>query len=970
MITIPRLSASLLLCLTLGLRAAETNSVLANDQYRLTLRADHSVTVEVRDVPVQTLTGEFTVLYSARDPGFTMNRVGPFNLGRPKPFPPLPLIAQRWSFYSNDPDAPTRELDPLGVAGEIAVDINSHGERSWSFRNRSGQPVHIPEPPEVKGTTNPYLAGTPSALQPVASSVEGRTIRWRFAPHAEFELSAELMLPQPTGDPQIRYQLQVRKGGFFSVGFTGAPWIDAPDAIAVPQEFTVNGRPSCNYLLSEAHLAFPRVHLATEKLNSVLVIDPAESPFRLVEDSKGIWTYVASAESNSRFGLMLESKAGQLRPVAFAPIMGGHESRMEPGQTYTFASRYVLRGGRWDATYRYLARETYRFRDLRDNSGTGPLARTLENLMDYVSTRDTANYCMWHDEQKYYNYWSDQSGIFKPFSPLFGLSAAIVTDDEEYYRTRVRPMLEFALSRKSNVFAPYDVAASGMVSTVSAPLGAPYPDIGQLTSLDALLQHRTYAVPYYIAQKGFAAGNATEALAQYRATGRKEFLTEAVRKTDLAHANYMDLLELYEETAEPRFLEAALAGAYRYIAVQNLFPVVPDTNVTVDVGGRVPIHGHAFQRHEDWGFARPPALATTEQTVPAWRASLIGTELSAYRGGYWLNNHAQLLRLATYVHDDFLRDLQRWAMVGRFANYAGDFRSNTHSLVAEQPDAPMHYIYETNYSTFNPGHACEWIGAVIDFTVSDLFNRSDRQIDFPSRSMYQAGFRVKVYGDRPGRFYDEKDVHLWLPRHLLTSDNPQIEYVAGYGNGKLYLAFWNQSSRPEQVTVTLSSDRVPDTGAHSARLWRDNQDAGRTELRDNRLSFTVGPKGIVAYAIADTKVNLGLQAKLFAPAAITLGPDSLAVQRASFGQVSAMLLTLGKGLTLAFVYTDAPAAEVIAAKLKYRQAGGEWQEKTDAIFPYEFSTEIDEAKGNFECVLEIETADQRLERSSVITLKL
>lgn len=43
---------------------------------------------------------------------------------------------------------------------------------------------------------------------------------------------------------------------------------------------------------------------------------------------------------------------------------------------------------------------------------------------------------MWHEEQEYYDYFTDLTGDFKPFTPLAGLSAAVVTDDEDFYRRR------------------------------------------------------------------------------------------------------------------------------------------------------------------------------------------------------------------------------------------------------------------------------------------------------------------------------------------------------------------------------------------------------------------------------------------------------------------------------------------------------------------------------------------------------
>ncbi len=154
-----------------------------------------------------------------------------------------------------------------------------------------------------------------------------------------------------------------------------------------------------------------------------------------------------------------------------------------------------------------------------------------------------------------------------------------------------------------------------------------------------------------------------------------------------------------------------------------------------------------------------------------------------------------------------------------------------------------------------------------------------------------------------------------------------------------------------------------------ARIWQDNKDKGTIEISDNTVKFTISPKGIVAYAIEGVKVKPRLQAKMFDKTAVTLGKDSLVTADAPFGKVTAMLITMGKGLTSSYVYTDALPENVISAKLKYRQGNDPWKEKTDAIFPYEFSSDIDESKGDFQCVFEVETAKQKIQKSETITLR-
>jgi hypothetical protein len=350
---------------------------------------------------------------------------------------------------------------------------------------------------------------------------------------------------------------------------------------------------------------------------------------------------------------------------------------------------------------------------------------------------------------------------------------------------------------------------------------------------------------------------------------------------------------------------------------------VPDENVVMDKGGKVPIHAHSFGRHKLWGFPEPQSFPYKEQTVPAWRPATTGFISDAYRGGLWMHNHGQFMRVAAYTNDDMLRDVARWGWVGRFGNYNGDNRSS-HSLIIESPDAVENPIWKLTYSTVNPGHAWEFVGEMLDFIVSDAFHRSGGKIDFPSESMHGTSFQVKTYGAEPGVFYDDKDVRLWLPRKLLSFDNKQFDYLAGYGNGKLYLAIWNQSFKEEPATVTVNESLAPLGGSHAARVWKDNAAPAKESITGQTLKIIVPAKGIVAYAIDGVAVKTQLGAKMFDPSAPKLGKDSLIRADTPFGKVHGMLLSMGKGLTNAFIYTEAMPENVITSKLRYRQGGGEW----------------------------------------------
>ena len=961
--------AALLIATLAWLPARAAEQELRNSRYTLSLQADGAVRVTVAGLPQQMIEPAFTVMSSAKDPGYFRSATHPN-------YHVAPRTAVRWQNCQDDLAALNQRLGSMdttvtrGVRMRVAEDAK--GSRVWSFTDAKGQTKTL-SGRYAAGTVNPFAAGQRTDLRASHAVAENNAIRWTFDSQSDFVLCAEVTLPPGEGDPLVTSRLTVKQPAFYSVAFTGMQeWPDI-SLVTVPQE-CIERTGRCDYLMAECDLKLPRAQLWTGEWSQALVVDP------------GTDLAPQPDAANSRFGLMLQRQNGQQKAVAFAPIMGGAGSHLPAGGAASLAVRCVFQPGDWKETYRHIARAIYRFRDLRDNSGPGSLNGTLERIVDFLSDRNGKNFAMWSAEQKYYDYWSDRSGIYKPFSPMFGLGVAIVTDDEPFYRNRALPAVEFALSRKYNVFAPYETIENGQAHSAERALGGSYLGYAQLAELSGLFQNRTFAVRACADERGMEAKDNRDQLAAYRLTGDGNHLTNALKQADAVFKKssatqglppalgggpdaFMDYLDLYEATGEKRYLQAAVEGAYGQTLTLDLSPAVPDRLVTVDQGGQAPIHLHSFGRHKRWGFPPPRPLPVPEQTVPAWRTSLIGIPSIAYRGEYWMNEHAQMLRVAALAGDDFLRDIARWGMVGRFGNYPGDNCSQS-SLVAERPDAADRPIWECTHATINPGHAWEFAGAVLDFLVTDAFQRSAGAIDFPSRSMPGSAFRTKAYGDRPGRFYDEPAVRLWLPRGLLQCSNPQFDYLAAYSGDRFCLALWNQSFQRQQASVALNPKLVDSSKAGAVRVWRDNKPAEPVRLESGQLTLDVPAKGMIAFVLSGAPARPNLQAKMFDLSAVTLGPSSRAKVAAPFGTVYAMLITLGRGLTTAFVYTDALPEKVIEAKLRFRQGAGEWQERTDGIFPYEFSAAVDEAKGDFQCEFEVKNAERVMQKTQTIVLRL
>ena len=934
---------------------------LRNDRYRLALADDGAVTIAVTGMPPQRLRPEFTVLWTEADPQCVRNPSHPN-------YPVAPRNAVRWR-------DPTESLESLnawvgspefraaaGVTGSVMADGKN---RVWEFRDGQGQVKVRVTGRQAFDTTRPLTVGQHAVMKPERSVTQAGRFRWTYAPTAAFTLAAELHLPAGEADPELTYTLTPKRAAFFSVAFTGAPQTPLADTRPVPQECASRGHRQFDFVMSEADLHLPRAHVATEAGNVALVADPRECRFRL------------PTINDSRFGFLLQQESGTLKPVLLAPLLGGAESKRQAGEAWRFVFRCVVRAGDWKETYRHIAREIHDFRDQRDNSGPGSLNATLQRVIDFLADRRGGNHALWDAQQKYYDYFTDKTGVFKPFSPLYGLSAAIVTDDEDFFRQRARPAVEYALSRRTSLFAPYDNADNQQAKSAGRQVGAPYLGYAQLISLDAMLQRRTPALRMLAETKTPAAEKLSDALARWQLTGDAAALDAAralgarllVKPTGFSEEDLFDLLDLADATREPALIRGAVEAAYHQAAKVSLYPAPPDALVTVDREGKAPVHLHSFGRHRNvWGFPPPQPVCVAEQTVPAWRISRLGLPGIAYPIEYWMNAHGALLRTAGLAHDDVLRDIARCGMVGRFGNYPGDNRSQD-SLIGERPDAVDRPPWEWNFATVNPGHAWDFAGAVLDFLVSDAFERSRGAIDFPAFSAAGSQFRVRIYGGKPGRFYGDEGVYLWLPRGLVAADNRQFDWLAAHGNGQLYLALWSQSCQEETVRLQLDPARVQCDERRDARVWRDNAPAAAVRVAGNQLDATVAPKGIVAWAIPAT-VKPRLQARLYDAATPPLGAGSFARVAAPFGPVHAMLLRAGRGLTSALVYTEALPEQVIGARLVWRQGEDAWQQITDEIYPYEFSPELRDDGGDFACVLEIEDAQQRLVRSSLLTLAM
>ena len=365
--------------------------------------------------------------------------------------------------------------------------------------------------------------------------------------------------------------------------------------------------------------------------------------------------------------------------------------------------------------------------------------------------------------------------------------------------------------------------------------------------------------------------------------------------------------------------------------------------------------------------------------MPAWRVSEIGlvSESSGTSSGHLavlLANHAPwMLRLARLTGDQYLHDIARWAVVGRYENFPGYHINTARTTVYEKADYPLRPFKELTYNSFHFNHIWPHIAMVVDYLVSDAYDKSNGAVDFPGR--YAEGYayiKSKVYGDRPGQFYGTKDVWLWMPKGLAEVDNVQVNYIAARGADKgVYLALCNQSPEAVTVTVRLNKDIVElPAGPVSGATWADNAagNAVPVPVADGAVTVRVSGGGITAVTIPGAVARAGFQATVLRPGPALADRTSTA-KLSDAGGVRGMLLSMGPDLTSAYVYLQATYEQVKAATLHYRTAdGGEWRTATDAAYPYEFTVPLKNNDPEFEFYVEATGIDGRTTKSATATM--
>lgn len=839
-----------------------------------------------------------------------------------------------------------------------------------------------------------WSVGAPATLSATrVANTTPRSVELEFVPTPAGQLTLTIQLDEGTAPPAFAWRLTATQSGWFSVGFTGLT-ARAPaslDFLYQPLVWSWRRFPVAAVLTTENFATTAAVFTNAANATEGLAPDVAEIPYRF------------ATFANARFGLGLRDPAGQARPVVFAPILGGAGSKLATGDTRTFTVRYLLQAGDWYAGLTHFYRAIAGYRNERQNA-TCSLNETFERIVDYAM--DDV-YGGWVADLKGSDYRFDVPSAVKNVAASHVLSVALTTGDPEIYRRRGLPMLEYLLSREKYLYADDETITT---QSPSHFLRGPAVELGELAALHQLTGGRDsvygretarlfgqprklnlntetgaaswqdhlarYRIDRSSADLQAAREGADKLIGDMVTTLPADFSTTAgLRDNKAAFAtDFMpplyDLVELYEQTGERRYLDAALTAARHLLLWQRSNPMAPQTTITVNTGGRVPGVFPGRRQGKEEGFtAYDTTTVIPEQRVEAWRTSLVGTlpeQPGTYRHGpVMLAHHAAwLLRLSHLGSDPLLADAANNAVIGRYANFPGYYFTSLETNVYQQPDYPLHSFYDVKYNAIFYNHVWPHIAMLQDFLVSEAFAKSGGRVDFPSA--YAPGYAFltsKVYGHRAGKVFGESGVRLWLPRRAFRSSETALNHVFGVGPDATYLILSN--TRPAEVTadLTLDADILHlDSGkAYPITFQSSDGTSEKGELRDGRLRVRVGAGNLVSVKIHGLKNLAALPAlpeeTADSESASTAATDYFRLSdNAETGTVTGMILRFG-ARTDAFIYTDRTEKQARKATLRYHLGSAPEAEIVDTRYPYEFSLPLADPSASLRARLLIEDLD-------------
>ncbi len=732
---------------------------------------------------------------------------------------------------------------------------------------------------------NPFASGSVCEAVPVnARNIDKNTIEVDYVTAGDHIVRGVWRLSKSGRSADLALEFTPSKSGCYSLGVMGlhAPVPSAVTNVMLPPMYQYRRIPAERQMLLSAMMPLPvamvEVEAGGRRMSAFVSGDDTVFPL----DWGGV--------DYSPMGFSLTNHAGMVEPTAFSPVLGMADSEMAAGQTVTRKFVVGLTAEPWNEIVEHVAREVYAVGDYRRQADKS-LTETMFSIIDLMNDDDNGGWD--YSMRGFYDIEGKptKAPTVVHSAPLAIIAAAINAADEEMYLKRALPTIEYSLSRKGYRWSTRttdDGYNKDLETLRFSPFGSQFATT-YFEGLDRLLGGRNpwirdIALPDgdIRAARGYATPilSWTQALAAYKMTADPKWLrqAESVAQRDAKmhiftnspkpqryqafynstiYAPWWDFVDLYEVTGDKQYLEAARYGAAHTIAGIRAWPAVRDSVQTIHPGGVYNGNTAMWWKGSEQfrlGFPRVEGDAP-EHDVEQWRVSPVGLGFEQ-PSTYFLRQKGKLtrpvfmsswapsfLRLNQYTGLDIFDTYARNAVIGRFTNYPGYYATGyTDITMAEDfpykgPDVSSIYYHHI------PPH----LAFTADYLVSEAVQRSGGRVSFPyGKQEGFVWFSNRVFGGAPGVVCDDKNVRLWLKKGLLSSGNPEVNYLTAVSDRQLWVLLCNESQREAATVIELGAETAALVDAAGAGI---NGKSSRLETGDGTLKVTLPAKGFAAVAI-------------------------------------------------------------------------------------------------------------------------
>ena len=733
---------------------------------------------------------------------------------------------------------------------------------------------------------NPYGAGHISEAIPIGvKAIDIRTIEVQYLTKNRSSITGYWRLPEKGSYIETSFLSQLAEDGMYSLSlaaFQGIPDSKVSNVLSPPM-FQYKRLPEKPQMLLSNMMQQPLtiVEMKTEtgKLSSFICAD-----LSAFGDDWGASDYAP-------IGFSLRNPHLEVQPVAFAPVLGMPDSKVGKGDLMESKFIIGLLPAGWEETIAYISDHIFKVSDYRKQTNAS-LTDALFNMTDLLLDKDAGG---WSDVLKgYYDIEGDPetAPTVVHATPLALVAGAVIGQDEDFYLKRALPTIEYTLSRSGYRWAR-DIVPEGYNRTVESLKLGPFKsqfNTSYYEGLNAMLGNlnpwlKDIAMPGDTLRKtsGYSVPTLSwvQALSAYRLTGQKKWLEEAKTTatryishqiytnttTPLSkmpfynttfYAPWWDLIDLYEETKDNKFLEAAQYGAAHTLAGVRSYPQVVDSMQTIHPDDQYEGNTNLWWKDKEkyrLGYPRKEG-DVIEKQVESGLVSPVGLgfeQPSTYfltakdkrvRPVFMSSWAPHLLRLHQYTQKDIYQTYARNAVIGRFTNYPGYYATGYTDITLhkdfpyEGPDVSSIY-----YHHIPPHWAFVW-----DYLVTEAIQRSEGQISFPySKQEGFVWFANRIYHGT-GKVFDDNNARIWMKRGLVELNTAEVNYVTAVSDKNLWIVLSSEAFANTEVSVKIGADHNLGLTT-SARVYQEDGTNEGIDVQDGLYKLSVPAKGLRAISI-------------------------------------------------------------------------------------------------------------------------